>query len=224
MAAMQTCLVTAYTLISFRILKNGTMALYSLFLMSGGMTVPYIWGLLFLNESFSLLRTAALMIIIIAVLLSNFDRKRIDKSQIFMCVGVFILNGFVSVISKLHQIEKEFVTVNSAEFVLWGGICKLIIAGMIYFAVKNKGDADTSSKTGIGVLSLIAISALISGLSYLLQLYGAINLPATVLYPFVTGGCIISSTIIGDILFKERLNIRLFIGVILCFIGTIMFL
>ena len=40
----------AYTVIGFRIMKEGSMALFTLFLMSGGMLVPAVWGWLFLHE------------------------------------------------------------------------------------------------------------------------------------------------------------------------------
>ena len=57
MAAGMALLAMAYTLLGFQILRQGSMALYTLFLMVGGMTVPYLWGLLFLDETFSVLRT-----------------------------------------------------------------------------------------------------------------------------------------------------------------------
>lgn len=57
MAAGSTILITSYNLLGFRVLKNSSMAMYTLFLMTGGMIVPYVWGLLFLDEPFSLLRT-----------------------------------------------------------------------------------------------------------------------------------------------------------------------
>ncbi|MBR4072498.1 MAG: EamA family transporter [Clostridia bacterium] len=227
MAVVQTVLVTVYTLISFRVLKYGTLALYTLFLMSGGMTVPYIWGLLFLNEEFSFIRTAALILIIIAVTLSNLDGKKTDKKQFLMCLSVFLLNGFVSVVSKIHQIEQNYTTVNSSEFVFWGGVFKFLIAGVIYLAVKSKEEspkAEITQKNTVMAVVIIAAAALVSGVSYLLQLLGAVDLPATVLYPFVTGGSIIFSSITGVIFFKDKLNLRIIISVILCFIGTLMFL
>lgn len=61
------------------------------------------------------------------------------------------------------------------------------------------------------------------GASYFLQLYVAKSLPATVLYPFITGGSIVFSALIGAVLFKEKLSGKLITSVVLCFVGTIMF-
>ena len=46
---MALCCIT-YSMIGFRILKQGGLALYSTFLMSGGILLPYIFGIVFLNE------------------------------------------------------------------------------------------------------------------------------------------------------------------------------
>ena len=47
MAAIFAVVVMLYIFIGFRIMEKKNMALYTLFLMSGGMTVPYIFGVLF---------------------------------------------------------------------------------------------------------------------------------------------------------------------------------
>ena len=72
LAMLMSILVMAYNIIGFRILKRGSMTIYSLFLMIGGMVLPYIWGLVFFDESFSAVRTIGLIVIIGGVFLSNF--------------------------------------------------------------------------------------------------------------------------------------------------------
>ena len=67
-------------------------------------------------------------------------------------------------------------------------------------------------------------SALVSGLSYFFQLVGAENLPATVLYPFVTGGSIAFTTLAGWLIFREKPSARLWFSVALCVAGTFLFL
>ena len=69
------------------------------------------------------------------------------------------------------------------------------------------------------VLIITALSAAIGGISYMLQLTGAPSLPATVLYPFVTGGSIIFSTVVDLIVFKEKLSLKLSLSIVLCFLG-----
>lgn len=231
MALIQTSLVTIYTLISFKILKTGTLALYTLFLMTGGMVVPYIWGLLFLNEGFSYLRTFALVIIIIAVALSNVGGEKTNFKQLMLCSAVFIINGFVSVSLKMHQVNTRFDKLSSAEFSLLGNIITLITTALMFYILSKKDTSNIAKKiknkpvkSKISMYMLFTVLAIAGAISSILQLKGAVDIPATVLYPVITGGTIVFSSIIGIIFFKDKLNLRMILSIVLCFIGTLMFL
>ncbi len=230
MAAMISVIGMSYSFFGFRILKSGSMALYTLFLMIGGMAIPYVWGLIFLDEPFSILRTVGLAVLVFAVVLSNIPQKgyRIGRTVLLMCVIVFFLNGFVSVFSKLHQIEATRPTINTTEFVMLTGIIKFLLAGVAYtvFEIKDRRSGkDEIIKPRLSqVLPLIVLSTVMSGGSYLLQLLGAANLPATLLYPFITGGSIIFSAIVGVLAFREKLSRNLILSIALCFVGTLLLL
>ena len=225
-AAIINIFVICYNIIGFKLLKSGTMAIYTLFLMSGGMVVPYVFGLLFLNETFYVLKTVALIIILAGTILSNLSKEKINLRQTFLYIAVFFLNGFVSIISKLHQTDLLINSnpVSATNFVLIGGIFKFVLAGIIYVSLRKKSAKKTETKTKTISLIIIIGSAAVGGISYLMQLWGATSLPATVLYPFITGGSIIFSSLAGVYFFKEKLSKNLIVSIILCFIGTIMFL
>lgn len=158
------------------------------------------------------------------IILSDFSNQKINFKQIAMCIAVFVLNGFVSIISKLHQIESDFETINAAEFVILSGIFKFILAGILYMSVKKTEKIKSANYSCLAILFTIAASAVAGGISYLLQLWGAASLPATVLYPFVTGGSIVFSALAGMAFFKEKLSKKQIGGIMFCFLGTIMFL
>ncbi|NLD87281.1 MAG: EamA family transporter [Clostridiales bacterium] len=221
-AALGNCLVLCYTLLGFRLMKQDSMSLYTLFLMTGGMAVPYIWGILFLNENVSWLRVTGLVLIFSGVVLANFSKGEIKPSVVLMCTAVFFLNGFVSVVSKVHQIETNHPVVGTTEFVILGGMFKFLFAGVLYLL--SRSSAEPEGKNKLGPLLLILISAVVGGVSYMLQLNGAATLPATVLYPIITGGSIVFTTIMSKLVFKEKLSKKLIISVVLCCIGTLAFL
>ena len=217
-------LIMCYTIVGFHLLKSGTMAMYTLFLMSGGMVAPYVFGLLFLDEPFLPLRMAALILILSGIVLSNVGNKKTDKRQLILCIAVFILNGFASIVSKLHQIEPEFKTLTATEFVMLGGFIKFVFGGALYCTTKKQSERQISRHSFLFPATIIFCSALAGGTSYLMQLHSAAVLPATVLYPFITGGSVVFSSLAGVFLFRERLSKNLIMGIILCFLGTIMFL
>ena len=210
MAGIVALSVMSYNILGFRVLRSGSMAFYTLFLMCGGMFVPYVWGVLFLHEKLSLMHLAGLILIIFAIALTANDKKLPGKRILALCVIIFFLNGISSVAAKMHQIEKTYFCITETEFVIATGIAKFIIAAIAYMVVKigkNDKNADKCNKSGFawGVF-LIVLSTLLSGLSYILQLNGAKNLPATVLYPLITGGTIIFSSVTGIIFFKEQIS------------------
>lgn len=226
MAGIEGILVICYNIFGFKILKSsGSMSMYTLSLMAGGMVLPYIWGIVFLNEPFTYMRTIGLILIIAGVVLSNLKGSKTKWNQALMCGAVFLLNGCVSIVSKMHQIQSIYKTADSSGFVALGGMFKFLIAGTVFLIIKNRNaEQNTRINNKPKAISIIAAAAVASGLSFMLQLKGASELPATVLYPFVTGGSIVFSAVIGGIVFKEKFSLRLILSVALCFIGTIFFI
>lgn len=211
-----------YTLIAFRILKAGSLRMYSMFLMGGGMLLPYVFGIIFLKESLTLYRICSVLLILAAIMISNRTKQAVDKWQRLLCVGVFILNGLVGIVSKCHQINSTYEAVDSVTFVMYTGVWKFILCSAVLLFVKDEHKKTFANPRP--VLAIIASGAIVSGSSYMLQLVGARELPASVLYPIFTGGSIVFSTVIGRIFFKEKASILQLIGIGLCFIGMCLFI
>ena len=211
-----------YVILGFKILKGDGMAVYSIFLMSGGMLLPYFYGVLFLEEDLNPLRIVGVAVILIAVIFSNKEKHNIKVAVLPLCIAVFILNGFVSIVSKAHQINETFSPVSSTAFVMYSGMGKFIFssAALLLCKEKKKNIFLSSNNT----IFIMIGSALIGGISYMLQLIGAKGLPATVLYPIVTGGSIIFSALSGKVFFNEKLSSYRLISIALCFVGTVLFL
>lgn len=222
MAALTALCGTAYNVLSFRVLKAGGMALYSMFLMLGGMLLPYFYGVLFLEESISLLRILGVAVIAVAVVLSGRAEYRFSGSICLLCAAVFVLNGFVSIFSKLHQIDTTHAPISTTAFVMYSGLARALFSGGALLALGRKAEKPVSAP--VHILGVAAAAAAISGVSYLLQLTGARTLPATVLYPMVTGGSIIFSALSGKVFFKEKLSRCQLLSIALCFLGTLLFL
>lgn len=224
MAAGMALFNLTYVVLGFRMLSAGKMATYTLFLMVGGMSVPYVWGSFVLNEEFSILRTVGLLVLILGVFISNYQKGGWNKRYLLLGVAVFFLNGAVSTVSKMHQVETVLPTVSSTSFVMWVGITKLILCSAALLFLGKKGEGAGTAVPLKSVIGIFLGCAFVGGISYLLQLIGAQNLPATVLYPFITGGCIIVTALAGWLVYHEKLSKQTILGIALCFAGTCMFL
>ena len=223
----------AYSMLGYKIIAKGNLPLYMLFLMSGGMVVPAIYGWIFLSEPLTLLRVLGVIVIVIAVVLTNSDIKKISISMLIMCLCVFFLNGLVSTFSKLHQIGAELGAVDTNDYILLGIISSVTMStasGMIFRRKGKKSDEQKNEREKKSFLSygiplvIILLYSVVGGISSYLQLEGAKNLPASVLYPIITGGGIILTGIFGRIFFGEQPSKRQWISILICFVGTFMFL
>ena len=222
MAFLTSFCTVSYVVLGFSVMKAGNMALYTLFLMSGGMMLPYIFGVAFLGEMLSVWRVLGLLLILVAVILSNKSDKPVSKKVLALCIAIFVFNGFVSICSKCHQVATKYPTVENTDFVLFTGLTKCIMSFVALQFCKKERPVFSFAKKGSVLLA--AGSAALSGISYSFQLMGAKELPATVLYPMITGGAIIFTAISARIFFKEKPTKAQLISIVLCFIGTLLFL
>ncbi len=229
MAALTSLATGAYTLAGIPLISRRGVSIYTLFLMLGGMVPPYLYGLLFLNETFSVWRTIGLLLIAAAlVLVSGGTNGRMEKTDIVLCLLVFLLNGVVSIVSKVHQVETVHAVVSAGSFVLLGNLAKVLVTGAAVPFIRRDGEPAgerTARRSAIlPMLVLAAVTAAISALAYMLQLMGASALPATVLYPLVTGGTIVLTALAGRVFFREKLTPRLLTAIGLCCAATLLFL
>lgn len=224
MAIAQALLGVAYGIIGFKVMKEGGVALYALFLMTGSMVVPYVWGLLFLNEPFSWLRLAGLVVIFAAVTISKVSDFKANPKQMALCIAVFFFNGFVSVISKVHQVEVNYPVISAAAFTVVVNFWKMALSGMAYGAVFKKFREQPKLPPLRKIYPYVVGCTMTGGIYYVLQLLVAGKVSASVMYPMMTGGNIIFSALLGKVILHEQLSKRAIIGIILCFAGTCMFL
>lgn len=219
-AFIMTALAVAFIIIGFNILSCGKTAYYTFFRMTGAMIIPYIWGLFFLNEEFSAPRLVGLILIILSILIINSDKTNISLKSLLLCIIVFFLAGFVNIISKQHSINIH--AVSHTDYIILTSFAKIILCGILLFFVKEAPHKNPKSNTYI--LILCALSACLTGVAYMLQLISAKYTPATLLFPIITGGTIIFSAIFARIFFKEKISKKSFLSIIICFIGTCMFI
>lgn len=221
MASVFAFCVVAYKVIGLKILKKGGVSLYTMFLMTGGMIVPYIYGLVFLKENFEILHLIGLLIVITAVIMAYYGSISFSRKLLILCVVVFFINGCTSVITKVHQIETVKPVVSSMELLIISSFMRSVLSIIAYpFAVKSDND---KAKMHSSAIIIITISALICGISNMINFTYAKTVPATVIYPIITGGTILFSILGSKLVFKEKLTRTMIVGVILCIIGLLLF-
>ena len=139
-AAGVAALCLGYNLIGFRIFELGSFSVYTMFLMLGGMLLPFLYGMIFLGDSAGLglpaliCRVTGVMLMTCSLALPCIGKLRAkeQRSRLFipLCILVFVMNGFVSIISKLHQIEPA-AAVDPIGFVFLSNTLNGLASGII---------------------------------------------------------------------------------------------
>ena len=149
-----------YTILGFRLMSQGCVALYTLFLMSGGMILPALWGWLFLDEPVLVLRLIGVVVIVVSISLTHSGERKINASMLLSLCGVFFLNGMVSVLSKLHQVNTVYETVSTTGYALLSTVTSLGISVAVYAFRQRKTSESKQPKKSKNTLTLILIVAL----------------------------------------------------------------
>jgi len=178
-----------YTFFSLRAFARVNLSLYSLFAMLGGMMLPFLAGILFYNEPFTLGKGICVVLIIAALALTV--KRGGGSSGWLYCAGVFVLNGMSGVLSKIYQ-DAPYPKVSSAAYSIWIAIISALISGIVLIIVHrqlNRPDPrGVAYAVGCGALNKVA--------NYMLLVALAV-LPASLQYPFVTGGVMVVTTLLA---------------------------
>lgn len=235
-------LCLGYSLLGFRIFSMGNFAVYTMFLMLGGMLLPFLYGLIFLGDAQDLspvslvMRIIGVVLLIVSMLFGITDskdgnRKTDKKTRILfvsLCILVFFMNGFVSILSKLHQIEDIYPTVDNNSFVFLTNTINGMFSGFALFLVTLIKKEPPKLAIGFKpwmLCSAVVVYALCNGVSYLLQLLAAEStMPASVQYPMLTGGSVVLTALAGYLFFHETQSRRALMGTIIAFAATFLFL
>ena len=228
-------LCLTYNLIGFRIFTMGSLSIYTLFLMLGGMILPYFYGVLALNEPVTVARIVGLVILILSLLFPLLDAREnggSGKTKLLpffsLCVLVFFLNGGVSILSKAHQ-TTTYPTVGTTDFVILtngiNGILSALSLGIVTLCKRRAKPIPAVPPTKRWLVLMLALAgAACNGISYFLQLVGAAHIDASMLYPLVTGGSVVLSALAGIVFFHEIPRKWSRVGLVVTFCATLLFL
>lgn len=199
---------------SIKAFETASLTVFSMFSMLGGMLLPFVYGIAFFKEPFTIPKIICCILIIISLFLVT-DMGKSKKGALKYYFFVFVLNGLSGVFAKFHQSHTD-ICVNSQSYSALCSIATFVLCAII-FAVKYKSFPKITLKEG----EIIAPYAFFNGMGNLLLLFAVRVLPASVQYPFVTGGVIVFSAIIG-FLRKEKIKPLNVLSIFTALLATIL--
>ncbi len=215
----------AFSFCSFKALETINLSLYSLFSMLGGMLLPFLQGIIFYDEPFTLAKAVCIILILSALLLTlNKSGTKKRGGEIYYAL-VFVLNGMSGIISKIFASAPEEwktassgIVVSSAGYSVLASACSLVMAAaLLPLFPRHKEEGSLSAPSiAVGALS----GAINKVANWFLVFALAHGIASSVQYPMVTGGTMIVSTVIC-FFGKSKPTKREVLSVALAFLGLL---
>lgn len=207
-----------YTLRAFAV---GQVAIASTFSIIGSMVLSCVWGVVFLHESLNVLQIIGIVLIFAAVLLvSRKGHIGSGRGQRFYLLMIFLTAGGINILSKMHQVETNFATVDTMNFSMWVGALRAILFGLLmpFMGKQRRAETSVDAKAwGIG-----AIYSLIAGSTYIVTLEMVKLLPITLTTPLSTGISLVFSAVFAWMFHHEKLNRAEIVTIILSLAGALL--
>ncbi len=188
MASVDTANNLLFLWCSMKALDKINLSLYSVFSMLGGMTFPFLAGLLFYGEPLTLGKGVCFVLVAVSLLFTV--QKGEKKSGRLYYAGIFILNGMSGVIAKVFN-DAPYPKGTAADFTILSALVTVISAVVLLSFCKERPRkltlASLTAAVGNGFFGRFA--------NYLL-LIALLHLPASAQYPMITGGVMVVSTLL----------------------------
>lgn len=232
--------------IGIKTLALGDIAVYSLFLMLGGMIVPFFAGIVFLKESVSVCNLIGVAIMIIALCLPVFFGKKNKnageaqtdgdtkkKTSVFfyvLCVFLFILNGLSSTLSKFNSVKEGAALGAEFTFYTYGIQFVISLAAFALTTALGKSDKTQNEEKHPGILFRpVAIGCgaafgAVNGTAFLMSSVAAEHVVAVAQYPLITGATILFSSLLAFLFYREKPTALQLVQIVISLAATILFM
>lgn len=204
----------AYTFCSLKALGKINLSLYSVIAMLGGMMLPFLFGIFFYNEDFTVGKLVCVALVTASLFLTV--RRGGKSSGKLYYAGIFILNGMSGVLAKIFQSAPYEKTSEAGFSVLSTGCAILLSAALLPFIKGEKLRPKNPLRAGIAMLG----NGILNKIANFMLLIALAHVPASAQYPLVTGGVMIFSTIICFFT-PDKPRKRDLAAVILSFLGIL---
>lgn len=198
-------------LFTFLAIREGSLSFTSL-ATSYSLIIPTLYGLLFLNESAGLFLYIGITLLVCSLFLIN-NRKDDGKFSLKWCIFVllaFLGNGLCSTVQTAQQLR--FAGQYKSEFMI-AALLMLSVFFLILSIIKERADIPHCLKraalfmvlTGVanGLVNLFVMTLVSRGMA------------ASIMFPVISGGGIVLTTLVSVIFYKEKLCGKQYLGLLL---------
>ena len=204
-----------------------------MFMMLGGMIVPFVEGLIVNPETNRLKLTNGLGLVLLTFFLifqvAGVKTAKATRKKFYaLCVVMFFINGIVGVLTSL-QSNPVAPAMTSENFTILKSLIMIVLSaaiiGILLLGKKSRAANVSALRTALAPRPVVfgTICSAVAGIGGFLQLVANAKVPNTVQYPIVTGGTIVLTAVAAFLFFREKQSRRSAICLAGAFLSTILF-
>lgn len=175
---------------------------------SSSMIISALSGALFFNESFSIGKAIATVMLIgfICISLGRSENTEIKKGWGIICIVTFLLQGIIGILQKLHQSSQykdEIFLFLASAFLFSFAFSAMLSGGMKKERMFGKKQYIFAGVCGLCTFLMNFLNLKLSGI-----------LPSQIFFPLVNGGAIVITSIVSVFFFKEKMTKTQLVGLV----------
>ena len=169
--------------------------------------IPVVFGVILYQEKLSIIQITGIILALIAVYLTTTKGKTIlQKNQFVFPILLFIGSGIID--TSIKYIQINYVINSELPYFMGAVFCFACIIGLCILSTQKKIFQSKSIIAGI-ILGLINYYSIY----FLLKALDTKNLLSATVFTINNVAIVMFTTLLGIILFKEKLNVKNWIGI-----------
>ena len=183
--------------------------------------IPVFFGVFLYQESLSLLKLIGIIVALLAVYLASVKSKDLQQQQKRIIYPVLLFFGSGTIDTVLKYVEINYVAKD--EVAIFSGTLFAIAAifGLVILAIKTLQKPEAFGLKNVIAGILLGVPNYYS-IIFLIKALQVEGFESSTLFTINNVGIVIFSTLIGLVLFKEKLSSKNILGVLLAILGIIL--
>ena len=211
---------SAATMLNITAMQYGHVAFCSL-VFCAGFIITTLYCAIFFHEPITLLSGFGMILLIVSIVAVVYRKPNATQKTsykfLFFSIPAMICSGSLGIVQKIFVRKYGESEINSYLFISFA----LILLIAILLRLFNNPRDITRFKSSNFLVPAVIYSAVYVAINKL-NLYLAGVIDGVVLFPFMNGGVIAVTAIASYFIFKEKLNLRQWIGTVFCIISILL--
>ena len=209
----------AYQLLYTKALSIGNVSLTAM-ISNFSMVLNVLMSYIFFDEPISAMRLFGISLTVTSFVICNGggEKSGVDRKWLILAVLAMFSTSAGSIVQKMLG-ESPYRNENQA-FISCLYLVSALIGGLIYPVLRKSEKLNL--KIGFGMIKYAVAVGVSLALYQWVYTYGLANIEGTFLFPSLSGGTIILTTLSGVLIFKDKFTHRQIVGVIIGIISLVL--